>query len=51
MNLFVFIGFSVVLLLIGGFFVYFLKSTLNVSDSTSIDPLPEDENSTDSPDK
>ncbi|MGD7023185.1 hypothetical protein ACQCVK_11365 [Rossellomorea vietnamensis] len=51
MDLFVFIGFSVVLLFIGGFFMYFIKSTLNVSDSSSIDSLPEDENSTDSSDK
>ncbi len=51
LDLFVLIGLSVVLLLIGGFFVYFLKSTLNVSDSSTIDPIPEEENPSESQDK
>ncbi|WP_168413083.1 hypothetical protein [Bacillus salacetis] len=43
MDLFVVLGFAFVLLFIGGFFVYFLKSTLNIPDSSSIDPVPEEE--------
>jgi hypothetical protein len=40
------IGLAFVLLGIGGFFVYFLKSSLNTSDSTTIDPVPEDDHHT-----
>jgi hypothetical protein len=47
MDLMVVIGFTFVLLLIGGFFVYFLKSTLNISDSSSIDPVPEEDSPAD----
>ncbi|MGM0847200.1 MAG: hypothetical protein ACQEUT_19765 [Bacillota bacterium] len=53
MDLFVLIGFLAVLFFIGGIFIYFLRSTLNVSDSTTVDPLPEpeDEDSKDVGDK
>jgi hypothetical protein len=47
MGILVVVGLAFVLLFIGGFFVYFLKGSLNTSDSTKIDPVPEDEWSTD----
>ncbi|EDL65246.1 hypothetical protein [Bacillus sp. SG-1] len=43
MGILVVIGLAFVLLFIGGFFVYFLKSSLNTEDSTTVDPVPEDE--------
>ena len=38
MGILVVIGLAFVLLFIGGFFVYFLRSSLNTADSKSIDP-------------
>ncbi|WP_409253107.1 hypothetical protein V1502_04005 [Bacillus sp. SCS-153A] len=43
MGILVVIGLAFVLLFIGGFFVYFLKSSLNTEDSTSVDPVPQED--------
>jgi hypothetical protein len=43
MGILVVVGLAFILLFIGGFFAYFLKGSLNSSDSSSIDPVPEDD--------
>ncbi|WP_174733658.1 hypothetical protein [Mesobacillus harenae] len=49
-NLFVTtLGFVICLGLVGGVFVYFVKSALNSEDSSRIDPLPAHETTTGSP--
>ncbi|WP_456272126.1 hypothetical protein [Bacillus sp. AK031] len=46
MGILVVVGLAFVLLGIGGFFIYFLKSSLNTKDSKTIDPVPDDDHHT-----